>query len=76
MSTRQKLTAFLLFFTGLVPVATRDIIPGPDLEESHDLGIAGPVLDPVNQNLVRDPANPVPVQPIGNPSLVPRAVLR
>lgn len=78
--------AFLLFHTGLVPVATRDaIIPAPDLEgslvpsrekASHVLATAGPVHAPANPNLVHAPANHHPVRATGNPSPVQRVVQR
>lgn len=77
---------FLLFFTGLVPVATRDVtIPAPDLAGSlapsqekanPDLATAGPVLAPTNPNLVHAPTNPGPVRPTGNPNPAQRVVLR
>lgn len=71
---------------GLVPVATRDaIIPAPGLEGSLApsqetaslvLATAGLDLDLTNPNLVHALANLGPVQPSGNPSPAPKAVLR
>lgn len=78
--------AALDLIPGLVPIATRDvIIPAPGLDgslapsqETASLvpATAGPDLDPANPNLVHALVNPALVQPSGNLSPAPRAVLR